>query len=75
MVQLKAQMQQVLIGQQQLQNQQITMAQSSNRQQSSARLPKLEIPSFNGEKLKWTEFGTRSMLQYTKIHQFLILKN
>ena len=56
MVQLTAQMQQVLIGQQQLQNQQITMAQSSNRQQSSARLPKLEIPSFNGEKLKWSEF-------------------
>ena len=56
MVQLTAQMQQVLIGQQQLQNQQVTMAQSSNRQQSSARLPKLEIPSFDGEKLKWSEF-------------------
>ena len=56
MVQLTAQMQQVLIGRQQLQNKQITMAQSSNRQQSSARLPKLEIPSFNGEKLKWSEF-------------------
>ena len=56
MVQLTAQMQQALIGQQQLQNQQITMAQSSNRLQSSARLPELEIPSFNGEQLKWSEF-------------------
>lgn len=56
MVQLTAQMQQVLIGQQQLQHQQITMAQSNNRQQCSARLPKLEIPSFNGDRLKWSEF-------------------
>lgn len=56
MIQLTAQMQQVLIGQQQLQNQQITMAQSNNRQHCSARLPKLEIPSFSGEKLKWSEF-------------------
>ena len=56
MVQLTAQMQQVLIGQQQLQHQQINMAQSSNRQQGSVRLPKLEIPPFNGDKLKWSEF-------------------
>lgn len=56
MVQLTAPMQQVLIGQQQLQNQQITMAQSNHRQHCSARLPKLEIPSFSGEKLKWSEF-------------------
>ena len=56
MVQLTAQMQQVLIGQQQLQHQQITMAQSNNRQQGSVRLPKLEIPPFNGDKLKWSEF-------------------
>ena len=32
------------------------MAQSSNRQQGSVRLPKLEIPPFNGYKLKWSEF-------------------
>ena len=56
MVQLMAQMQQVLIGQQQLQHQQITLAQSNNRQQSSVRLPKLEILSFSGDKLKWSEF-------------------
>ena len=56
MVQLIAQMQQVLIRQQQLQHQQITMAQSNNRQQGSVRLPKLEIPPFNGDKLKWSEF-------------------
>lgn len=68
MVQLTAQMQQVLIGQQQLQNQQITMAQSNNRQHCSARLPKLEIPSFSGEKLEWSEFWTHFMLQYTNIH-------
>ena len=56
MVQLTAQMQQVLIGQQQLQHQQINMAQSNNRQQGSVRLPKLEIQQFNGDKLKWCEF-------------------
>ena len=56
MVQLTSQMQQVLIGQQQLQHQQIAMSQSSIRQQGSVRLPKLEIPSFNGDKLKWSEF-------------------
>ena len=56
MVQLTAQMQQVLIGQQQLQHQQINMAQSNNKQQGSVRLPKLEIPQFNGDKLKWCEF-------------------
>ena len=53
---LTAHMQQVLIGQQQLQHQQINMAQSSNWQQGSVRLPKLEIPPFNGDKLKWSEF-------------------
>ena len=56
MVQLTAQTQQVLIGQQQLQHQQINMAQSNNRQQGSVRLPKLEIPQFNGDKLKRCEF-------------------
>ena len=56
MVQLTAQMQQMLIGQQQLQQQQISMAQSSTKQHCSVRLPKLEIPTFNGDNLKWTEF-------------------
>ena len=32
------------------------MVQSNNRQHCSARLPKLEIPSFNGKKLKWSQF-------------------
>ena len=56
MVQLTTQMHQVLIGQQQL-LQQISMAQLNTRQYSSIRLPKLEIPTFDGDKLKWTEFG------------------
>ena len=60
MIQMTAQMQQVLIGQQQFQQQQqLNMNQPSRRQTSagnSVRLPKLEIPSFNGENLKWTEF-------------------
>ena len=55
MVQLTTQMHQGLIGQQQL-FQQISMAQLNTRQYSSKRLPKLEIPSFDGDKLKWTEF-------------------
>ena len=50
-------MQQVIIGQQQLQQQQqISIGQLNNSKTSSVRLPKLEIPSFNGDKLKWTEF-------------------
>lgn len=62
MIQMTAQMQQVLIGQQQMQQQQQQQSQteqSSHRNAStgnSVRLPKLEIPSFSGEKLKWTEF-------------------
>ena len=32
------------------------MAQSNNRQQGSVRLPKLAIPPFKGDKLKWSEF-------------------
>ena len=62
MIQMTAQMQQVMIGQQQMQQQQ---QQTSNTEQpshrnastgNSVRLPKFEIPSFSGEKLKWTEF-------------------
>lgn len=59
MIQMTAQMQQVLIGQQQLQQQQLDQEQSSHRHtytSNSVRLPKLEMPSFSGEKLKWTEF-------------------
>ena len=57
MIQLTSQMQQVIIGQQQLQQQQqISIGQLRNSKTSSVRLPKLEIPSFNGDKLKWTEF-------------------
>ena len=66
MIQMTAQMQQMIIGQQQMhQQQQQTsqmeqMEQSNRRNVSSAgnsiRLPKLEIPSFSGEKLKWAEF-------------------
>ena len=60
MIQMTAHLQQVLIGQQQIQQQpQFNMNQPSRRQTSagdSVRLPKLEIPSVNGENLKWTEF-------------------
>ena len=61
MIQMTAQMQQVMIGQQQMQQQQqqSQMGQSSRRHSSidnSVKLPKLEIPSFSGEKLKWAEF-------------------
>ena len=61
MIQMTAQMQQVMIGQQQMQQQQQLshMEQSSRRHSStgnSVKLPKLEIPSFSGEKLKWAEF-------------------
>ena len=62
MIQMTAQMQQVMIGQQQMQQQQQQTShaeQLSHRNAStcnSVRLPKLEIPSFSGEKLKWTEF-------------------
>ena len=60
MVQMTAQMQQALIGQQQIQQQQqLNMNQPSRKQTSAGnlvRLPKLEIPSFHGENLKWTEF-------------------
>ena len=55
-------MQQMIIGQQQMHQQQQQTSQteqSSHRNVSSAgnsiRLPKLEIPSFSGEKLKWAE--------------------
>ena len=60
-IQMTAQMQQVMIGQQQMkQQQQSQMEQSSHRHSSignSVKLPKLKIPSFSGEKLKWAEFG------------------
>ena len=59
MIQMTAQMQQVLIEQQQIQQQQSQMEQSSHRNGSTGntvRLPKLEIPCFSGEKLKWREF-------------------
>ena len=56
MIQMTAQMQQVMTGQQQMQSQ---MEQSSRRHSSTGnlvKLPKLEIPSYSGEKLKWAEF-------------------
>ena len=56
MIQITAQMQQVLIGQQQLQQQQQQDSQRNTFSSSSVRLPKLEIPSFNGDTLRWTEF-------------------
>ena len=54
MIQVTAQMQQVLISQQQLQQQQQHDSQRHTSTNSSVRLPKLEIPSFSGETLKWT---------------------
>ena len=61
MIQMTAQIQQVMTGQQQMQHQQqqSQMKQSSRKHSStgnSVKLPKLEIPSFSGEKLKWAEF-------------------
>ena len=56
MIQVTAQMQQVLISQQQFQQQQQHDSQRHTFTNSSVRLPKLEIPSFSGETLKWTEF-------------------
>lgn len=57
MIQLTSQMQQVIIGQQQLQQQQqISIGQLNSSQKASVRLPILEIPTFNGDKLKWSEF-------------------
>ena len=60
MIQMTAQMQQVMIGQQQIQQQQQSHRERSSRRHSSTgnsvKLPKLEIPSFSIEKLKWAEF-------------------
>ena len=61
MIQMTAQMQQVMIGQQQMQQQQQqSQMEKSNRLHSSTgnavNLPKLEIPSFSGEKFRWAEF-------------------
>ena len=56
-IQMTSQMQQVIIGQQQLQQQQqISIGQLNSSKSASVRLPILEIPSFSGDKLKWTEF-------------------
>ena len=60
MNQMTAQKQQVMIGQQQMQQQQheSQMKQSSRRHSStgnSVKLPKLEIPSFSGQKLNRAE--------------------
>ena len=50
-------MQQVILGQQQLQHQQqINIGQFNTSKSASVRLPILEIPSFSGDKLKMTEF-------------------
>ena len=56
MIQVTAQMQQVLISQQQFQQQQQHDSQRHTSTNSSVRLSKLEIPSLSGETLKWTEF-------------------
>ena len=53
MIQLTSQMQQVITGQQQ---QQISIGQLNSSQTASVRLPILEIPTFSGDRLKWTEF-------------------
>ena len=46
-------MQQVITGQQQ---QQVSIGQLNSSQTASVRLPILEIPTFSGDRLKWTEF-------------------
>ena len=53
MIQLTSQMQQVITGQQQ---QQISIGQLNSSKTASVRLPILEIPTFSGDRLKWTEF-------------------
>ena len=56
-IQMTTQMQQVILGQQQLQQQQqISIGQLNTSKSASVRLPISEIPSFSGDKLKWTEF-------------------
>ena len=57
-IQMTSQMQQVILGQQQLQQQQqqISIGHLNTSKSASVRLPILEIPSFSGDKLKWTEF-------------------
>ena len=56
-IQMNTQMQQVILGQQQLQQQQqISIGQLNTSKSATVRLPILEIPSFSGDKLKWTEF-------------------
>ena len=56
-IQMTSQMQQVILGQQQLQQQQqISIGQLNSSKSASVRLPILEIPSISGDKLKWTEF-------------------
>ena len=57
-IQMTSQMQQVILGHQQLQQQQqqISIGQLNSSKSASVRLPILEIPSFSGDKLKWTEF-------------------
>ena len=61
MIQMTAQMQQLMIGEQQIQqqHQQSQMEQSSRKHSSTGnlvKLPKPEIPSFSGDVLKWAEF-------------------
>ena len=51
-IQMTSQMQQVILGQQQ----QISIGQLNSSEYASVRLPILEISSFSGDKLKWTEF-------------------
>ena len=53
MEQLKLQVQQLLLDQQTIQIQQTQRQHNSN---NMIKLPQLEIPIFNGDKMKWTEF-------------------
>ena len=51
-IQMTSQMQQVILGQQQLQQQQqISIGQLNSSKSASVRLPILEIPSFSGDKM------------------------
>ena len=61
MIQLTSQMQHIIIGQQQVQQQQqISIGQLNNSKTCSVRCPKIEIPTSSGDKLKWTEFWDTS---------------
>ena len=70
MEQLKLQMQQLLLDQQTIKTQQTKQQLNSN---SMIKLPELEMPIFNGDKMKWTEiwntFETTNNRKHTYVNK------